>query len=76
MSIVLTTEELMEVTGYRQAARQIKWLKKNKFTFRLARAGRPVVDRSHYLSRMSCELPKKRNSEPNWAAIAGSARKE
>ena len=45
--LTLTAQELVDLTGYKQRARQIKWLSQNKFTFRVARGGRPVVDCAH-----------------------------
>ena len=37
MTLVLTPEELACLTGYKQPARQAKWLKANGFKFRLNR---------------------------------------
>ncbi len=42
----LTPEEIRELTGYRSAARQIRWLTDNGVRHWVARTGRPVVPKS------------------------------
>jgi hypothetical protein len=76
MPIVLTREELIDLTGYRQKSKQAAWLKRNKFEFRLARNMSPRVDRTHYLSRMGGKPPKDSTTEPNWAAMENWGKKK
>ena len=66
MTLVLTPEELACLTGYKQPARQAKWLKANGFKFRLNRFNHPVVDRTHYLAKMNVGPAKE--PDPDWTA--------
>jgi hypothetical protein len=74
MPIVLTREELIDLTGYRQKSKQAAWLKRNKFVFRFARDMTPRVDRSHYLNRMGGDIPQKPLTTPNWAALESKSK--
>lgn len=67
-SLVLTDKELHNLTGYQKPGRQIAWLRKEGFTFRVAADGHPRVDRSHYLKLMggSNESASRKKSEPNF----------
>lgn len=76
LPLVLTPEELVELTGYKKIADQILWLKANKFTFLLGRASTPRVDRTHYLIRMGGKPRPASHDEPNWAALAPTAKKK
>lgn len=42
----LTADELRELTGYKVAAAQIRWLTRNGVRHWIAATGRPVVPRS------------------------------
>lgn len=42
----LTAEQLQELTGYRQAAAQVRWLQRNGITHYVRADGRPVVPAS------------------------------
>jgi len=42
----LTADDLRELTGYRTAAAQIRWLTRNGIKHWVAATGRPVVPRS------------------------------
>ncbi len=45
--LILTSAELLELTGYKQRAAQARWLEHNGFTYRVAADGRIVVLREH-----------------------------
>jgi len=64
--VVLSIEELVDLTGYKQPSRQIIWLKKNGFKYRLNRFMHPKVDRTHYTVKMGIGLHKA--PEPDWGA--------
>lgn len=68
MSLVLLPEELFELTGFKRPGKQIAWLKKNGFKFRLNRMLHPKVDRGHYEGRMGAG-PAVSVTQPNWDAI-------
>ena len=68
MSLCLSVEELRELSGYYQRRKVNHWLRKNGFSFRLARNGWARVDREHYHEVMRGRvLPKQ--TEPNYGAI-------
>lgn len=58
MSLCLTEEELIELTGRKQGAGMAKWLTENGFTFKRGSDGLPRVDREHYRTIMSARRPK------------------
>ncbi|MBK1683438.1 DUF4224 domain-containing protein [Rhodoferax fermentans] len=70
MTLVLSPEELVSLTGYKQPARQAKWLKTNGFKFIMNRFKQPKVDRAHYHAKMG--LGKIKEPEPNWTAKQGA----
>ena len=69
MSLVLSPQELIDLTGYRQKKRQADWLRRHKFSFKLARDGGPRVDRAHYLGRMGGGERTAPAVGPNWNAM-------
>jgi len=75
--LTLTAEQLCELTGYKRAAEQARWLKENGFKFRLDRLGKPRVDRAHYEAKMGghpVTAAPIDGGTPNWAALAGACR--
>ncbi len=64
--IVLSVDELVELTGYKYPSKQAAWLKKNGFKFRMNRFLQPKVDRAHYLTKMG--LGQSKQPEPDWGA--------
>jgi hypothetical protein len=73
--LTLTPEQLCELTGYKRAAEQARWLKENGFKFRLDRLGKPRVDHAHYESKMGGHPVTAAlivGGTPNWAALAGA----
>ena len=73
--LTLTPEQVCELTGYKRAAEQARWLKENGFKFRLDRLGKPRVDRTHYESKMGGHpmvATQIDGGTPNWAALAGA----
>lgn len=52
MSLFLTADELHDLTGYQRPSAQIRWLSDQQWLFYVARAGRPVVHREYYETRM------------------------
>lgn len=59
--MILTDSYLQELTGYARPSKQIEWLRREGFTFRIAGDGHPRVDFDHYQKMMG--------------AVSGSARK-
>lgn len=58
MSLCLTEDDLIELTGFRQGSAMAKWLAENGFTFKRGSDGLPRVDRDHYRDIMSARRPK------------------
>jgi hypothetical protein len=72
--IFMTDEEVRELTGYAYSARQIEWLKANRWLFEVTGQGRPKVARSYFDARMTglaTVIAADGGSEarPNFAAI-------
>ena len=62
----LTPEDLASLTGYVQAAAQIKWLRKNGITHFVRGDGKPVVPANAFE-----KVQATRTTEPNFAALRG-----
>jgi hypothetical protein len=69
--MLLTYDELEELTGYKTAVGQIKWLRERGWRFELNRLSQPRVDREYYRQQMGlqAEAAEQPGAEPNWAAI-------
>jgi hypothetical protein len=53
--LLLTADDLRDLTGFTRPSKQIEWLQREGFTFRVAADGHPRVDRAHYLKLMGLE---------------------
>lgn len=71
MSLILSADELHELTGYQKPCKQIAWLRGEGFIFRIAADGHPRVDRSHYLKVMggTAEATQHKKTEPNFGHL-------
>lgn len=67
--MLMTDEELQDLTGYKSAKSQIEWLRTRGWIFELNRIGRPRVDREYYRSRMGNGRQPEAKTGPNWAAM-------
>jgi hypothetical protein len=75
-SLFLSSTELFNLTGYKSARSQIKWLRSRRWIFEINAAGAPRVARAHFERRMVGEattpepsLPTRHNFqalEPGW----------
>lgn len=63
----LSEAELAELTGYIRPSKQIQWLKREGFSFRVSADGHPRVLQSHILQLMGGE----RKTSPNFSAMRG-----
>lgn len=59
MSLLLTKEELCDLTGAKQPKLMAEWLAARDWFFEMprGRGGYPRVDRAYYLGRMSGQSP-------------------
>ena len=64
VNLVLTRDELIELTGYKQPKRQVAWLRQQGISLYVAANGRPKVLRST-LENATVN----RRTEPNFAAL-------
>ncbi len=64
VNLVLTRDELVELTGYKQPKRQVAWLRQQGISLYVAANGRPKVLRST-LENATVN----RRTEPNFAAL-------
>ena len=67
----LTDEELLELTGYRQAAKQAAHLRAQRIPFHTNRAGRPRVTRAAVEGRKVAPAPAQA-SKPSWSPSWGA----
>ena len=69
----LTTEELLEVTGYKSPGPQREWLDRNGWVYATTGAGRPVVGRWFARLRMAGVQPTSAglqpSAKPNFSAL-------
>ena len=56
--LFLTRSELVELTGFKAAHCQARWLTRNRWRFVLTRHNEPRVARDHFNSRMGCSSGK------------------
>jgi hypothetical protein len=52
--LFLTRTELVDLTGFKAAHCQVRWLERNRWRFALTRHNEPRVARDHFNSRMGC----------------------
>lgn len=55
MSLLLTSDEIHELTGLQQFAAQRRWLDANGWRYTIDARGRPKISRSYFEKRMSAE---------------------
>jgi hypothetical protein len=67
--MLMTIDELVELTGYKSAKSQTTWLKDRGWRFELDRLGRPKVDREYYRAKMGNTPVPAAEIGPNWAAL-------
>jgi hypothetical protein len=61
MTMILSPDEVCELTGRRQPKRQIQWLTENQWKFFVGADGHPKVARSYYEAHYGePEKPKRR----------------
>lgn len=69
--MMLTDDELFELTGYKTASYQVKWLRDRGWRFELNRVNKPRVDREYYRQQMGNQgaTAAPAAAGPNWAAL-------
>jgi hypothetical protein len=72
--MLLTREELQQLTGYRQPSRMAAWLAERGWVFEppARRGDIPKVDRAFYLARMSGAQPGRRREGPRLDFMIGA----
>lgn len=70
-SLVLTVQELTEITGRIKSSAQVRWLRQHGFTVVQRADGRPIVSRAHFQAKMDGILPgtKPQHYEPNFGTL-------
>lgn len=66
--LFLTNDELRELTGYVQPAKQVAQLKSQRIPFHVNRAGHPKVARAILEGRKVEIQPQPKTWAPSWAA--------
>jgi hypothetical protein len=68
--LFLSRDEVQELTGYKRAADQIRWLARARLPHAVNAAGRPVVSKAAAETMLgSPGNAVSARPEPNWAAI-------
>lgn len=67
--LFLTEEEISDLTGYRYAVYQMRWLKQRGWKFEVAADGKPRVLRAHLDLKLGGTPKRDRRSDPNWEAL-------
>ena len=70
--MVLTRNELFEISGYKRASYQIGWLTKNSYPFEVAADGYPRVLTSYVNNRLGglvTSTPKVKRNKPNFSVL-------
>jgi hypothetical protein len=68
--MLLDAADLQSLTGFIRPSKQIEWLQREGFTFRVAADGHPRVDRAHYLKMMGVtDLAAKRRTAPDFSTL-------
>lgn len=69
-ALLLSDTDLHALTGFIRPGKQIEWLQREGFTFRIAADGHPRVDRAHYLKMMGVtDLAARRRTAPDFSAL-------
>ncbi|WP_298234894.1 DUF4224 domain-containing protein [uncultured Azohydromonas sp.] len=72
--LFLTTDELTELTGFKQTAGHVRWLERNRWRFALTRSQQPRVARAYFLHRMG--LPASHGASAGTSAAEQAAAQE
>ena len=62
--LTLTTQELVGITGRKQAAAQIRWLARHQWVYAIGGDGMPKVARAYFERRMVAGETPSKASEP------------
>lgn len=54
--LTLTPDQILEITGYKRASDQMRWLRDHGWVFTANAAGRPVVSRRYAEQRLGGEF--------------------
>lgn len=66
--MLLTPEELADLTDRPQPKRQIEWLTRHGWTFEIGDSGRPKVSADYARSKLN-GLQVKKQWEPDWSKV-------
>lgn len=68
--MLLDSADVQSLTGFIRPSKQIEWLRREGFTFRIGADGHPRVDRAHYLKMMGVtDLSAKRRTAPDFSTL-------
>lgn len=66
----LDDSDLRSLTGFIRPSKQIEWLRREGFTFRIAADGHPRVLRQHVLALMGItDIATRRKTSPDFTAL-------
>ena len=68
-STFLTQEDMLDLTGYKQAAKQIEQLKKMRIPFHVNAAGHPKVARATIEGQRAKTTEANKTWSPSWGGV-------
>lgn len=66
MTLFVSEDDLILLTGYKLPKKQVEWLQNNGYIFEVNKEGKPNVLQQHLIAKMS-EKPKPKS--PNFGAL-------
>lgn len=68
--LFLTNDEVARLTGFARSSKQVEWLRREGFEFRIAADGYPRILRAHVFKLMGmAEATGRRRSVPDFSAV-------
>lgn len=69
--MLLSEDQVKELTGLKQPSAQIGWLRDNGFVFRVGADGKPKVAASHFDKVMGCPTERDRKTKtPDFSLVS------
>lgn len=67
--LLLSHEEVQEITGFKMARFQVAWLQRKGWRFEINGAGRPIVARRYAEKMLGCGGEDEQRPRPNFGAL-------
>lgn len=71
-ALLLTADEMQDLTGFKTPARQVQWLHTKGWRFEVNGNRRPIVARKYAEKMLGCGAPEQVSYQPNFRALKGA----